>query len=372
MGRTLRKLLIAAVSLLVLGALVYRSQSAIRLQDFNWERLWHALQQARPGLLLLSLLTIYVGYAVRALRWQRFCRNLGQPRFWSLYSSTVMGFTALFLLGRAGEPLRPLLIARKDRLPVSSMFGIYVLERLFDGASTVIIGGLSLMMLAQMRSPNVPAAAWEARARDAGLVLMTLLLAGFVFVVYLRVHGSEALERGLHGWREQGGWRRRLAGILLSFLEGLQGIQSAGDLLAAVLYSALHWTLVGSIYLWVPRAFGLHLRPNEIAGALLVLFFTLVGSMLQLPAVGGGSQVASFLAFTVVFGVEKEPAAAAAVVLWLVTFAASSLVGVPLLVREGWSMGELRRLARAEAEAEAAGAHAGVGEAPAKPGESPR
>ena len=31
---------------------------------------------------------------------------------------------------------------------------------------------------------------------------------------------------------------------------------------------------------------------------------------------------------------------------WLITFASCSLVGVPLLFREGWSMGELRQMAR--------------------------
>lgn len=40
------------------------------------------------------------------------------------------------------------------------------------------------------------------------------------------------------------------------------------------------------------------------------------------------------------------------------TFAAVSLVGVPLLVHEGWSMGSLRQLAREEAEDEARGKHA--------------
>jgi len=50
-------------------------------------------------------------------------------------------------------------------------------------------------------------------------------------------------------------------------------------------------------------------------------------------------------------------AAAAAVVTWLVTFAGSCLAGLPLLIREGLSMGDLRRLARAEARAERAGSH---------------
>jgi hypothetical protein len=50
------------------------------------------------------------------------------------------------------------------------------------------------------------------------------------------------------------------------------------------------------------------------------------------------------------YGVEQESAVAAAMILWLVTFAACSLVGVPLLLKEGLSLGELRRLREHEAE----------------------
>ena len=93
---------------------------------------------------------------------------------------------------------------------------------------------------------------------------------------------------------------------------------------------------------------------------MLLLAVTLVGSALQLPGVGGGAQVASIVALTTIFGVEQEPAIAIAVVLWLITFAGCTLVGIPLLIHEGMSMGELRQLARAEAEAEEAGKHIAV------------
>jgi hypothetical protein len=83
---------------------------------------------------------------------------------------------------------------------------------------------------------------------------------------------------------------------------------------------------------------------------LLVLAFTMVGSAVQLPGVGGGSQLACFLAYTTIFGVEKEPAAAAAILIWLITFAGCSLAGIPLLIHEGLSLGELRRLAEQEEE----------------------
>ena len=61
--------------------------------------------------------------------------------------------------------------------------------------------------------------------------------------------------------------------------------------------------------------------------------------------------MASFLVLTLIFGIDKEPAATAAVMVWLVSFASVSLVGLPLLFHEGWSMGELRQMARAEERA---------------------
>ncbi len=127
--------------------------------------------------------------------------------------------------------------------------------------------------------------------------------------------------------------------------------------MSALLYSALHWGLAVLVYLWIAQAFSGDFAHSEMnfAGAMLLLAVTLVGSTLQLPGVGGGAQVASFIALTTIFGVEQEPAAAVAVVLWLVTFASPALVGIPLLIHEGLSMGELRKLARAEAEAEKVG-----------------
>jgi hypothetical protein len=68
--------------------------------------------------------------------------------------------------------------------------------------------------------------------------------------------------------------------------------------------------------------------------------------------VGGGSQAGAIIAYTAIFGVEREPAVAAAIVLWLISFAMCSVVGVPLLIREGWSLGELRQMAESEAASE--------------------
>jgi hypothetical protein len=180
--------------------------------------------------------------------------------------------------------------------------------------------------------------------------------------LYLRLHGSALLERRLQGWVLAHGWRGKIAAILLGFARGVQAIRTWRDLTLSVFFSAAHWFLVLLIFLWVSHSFGGALASLSLGDAMLVMAFTLVGSAVQLPGVGGGSQVACFLAYTAVFGVETEAAAAASIVMWLITFAACSLAGVPLLIHEGFSLGKLREMAVREKEA--------AGESAARQGES--
>jgi len=358
MNRSLRKGVFLLLLLILLGALLYRFRGAITLEGFRWQLLGESVRHARFSLLLLSIAMIYVCYAIRSLRWMRFSRYLGPNTFPRVYSATLEGFAAVFLLGRAGEPVRPLLIARKNRLPVSGSFGIYVLERIMDASATAVIAGVALVIFPIAAEPGEDAAPFLAAARTTGIAIFVGLFALIGFLVYFRLHGAGALASRLESWHSHRGWRAHAAGLIVGFSEGLQAIRTWSDLFAAVGYTAVHWFLVLWVYVWVPRSFGGAFNAIEFSGAMVLLAVTMVGSTAQLPGVGGGTQLASFLVFTVIFGVEKEPAAAAAIVLWLITFAASCLAGLPLLIREGWSMGELRRLARAEAEAEAMGAHA--------------
>jgi len=166
-----------------------------------------------------------------------------------------------------------------------------------------------------------------------------------VLLVYLRLRGTAALERRLQGWLQAPGWRRSMAGILLGFVRGVQSVRNMNELLLAIFYSGVHWFLVLLVYYWGSRSFGGRLGALTLGQVMLVMAFSLVGSVVQLPAVGGGAQLASALVFTKIFGVETEPATAAAIVLWLIGFAACSLAGVPFLIQEGLSLGKLRELA---------------------------
>lgn len=357
MARPLRKLLIAFAGLAVLAALLYKFRNSIALEGIHWDALLSSIRHTRVSLLVLSLATIYVCLAIRALRWGRFSRRLGTPSFSGIYKGTLMGFASLFLLGRVGEPIRPILIARKEKLPITGMFGVYVLERVFDSAAAAVLAGVALLTFSRHTMQGDEHNRLIAVARTAGALLLAGLVAVTAFLIYFRLHGAAALERKLDRLKERGGWRAKLSVLMSGFSDGLRGIHSLEELGLGIFYTALHWTLVAAVYLWVAWSFGGKLGTLQFSGAMLVLAFTLVGSALQLPGIGGGAQVATFLVLTVIFGVEKEPAAADAILTWLVTFAGACIVGLPLLFHEGWSMGELRQLAQAEERAEESGRH---------------
>jgi uncharacterized protein (TIRG00374 family) len=355
MQRSLRRYLLLFLAVAALAFFLYKFRNSITIQGFKWSMVVESIRHARIELLLLAIVTIYVCFAIRALRWMRFSRAIGKTHFWNVYPSTLMGFSCTFLLGRAGEPIRPVLIAKKDSLPVAPMFGVYVLERVSDIAATAVIAGTALLMFERrglMPGGNDPV---MNAARKAGIGLLVFLIAAISFLIYFRQHGGAWLARRLENPKWRTGWREKVAVILEGFSDGLRGIRTWSDLGVLLIYTAIHWVLVAFVYLWVAHAFGGQLAQLTLSGATLVLAFGLVGSAVQLPGVGGGAQLATFLVLTLIFGVEKEPAATMAIVVWLIGFASCSLVGLPLLFREGWSMGELRQMAQAEERAGEAG-----------------
>ena len=141
-----RKALFVALGILVAGYLLYHFRGSLHLSQFSGAKLWEAVRRTNLGYLLLSIIGIYGCYALRALRWQKFQSHIGPAKFWNIYRMNLAGFSALFLLGRAAEPVRPLLISRKDKIPISDIFGIYALERILDAASTAVLAAVGLLI----------------------------------------------------------------------------------------------------------------------------------------------------------------------------------------------------------------------------------
>jgi uncharacterized protein (TIRG00374 family) len=345
-----RKWWLLALVAALIAFLLYRSRSLLHLSEFSGAKLWGAIRDANYLYLFFAIVTIYACYAVRALRWEKFQTHVGPSHFWNIYTMNLAGFATLFLLGRAAEPVRPLLISRKEKVPLADTFGIYALERILDTACTAGLAAVGLLVFESSGQLPSDGGAFEKAARTAGAAFSIGAVVAISALVYLRLHGSAVLERRMESWLATHGWRTSFARIVLGFSRGVQTVRTWGDLFAAVFLSLLHWLLVVLCYFLVTKSFGGRLGLLTFTDAMVILVFTMVGSTVQLPGVGGGAQALSIVAFTRLYGVEQEAAVAAAMVLWLVTFAACTVTGVPLLFKEGLSLGELRRMREHEDE----------------------
>ena len=85
----------------------------------------------------------------------------------------------------------------------------------------------------------------------------------------------------------------------------------------------------------------------DVPHVLLLMGFSMVGSIMQLPAVGGGSQFAVIGALQVVYGIPPEAAVSCGILLWLVTFMSCVPVGLAFAHQGHLS---LRKLSKASHE----------------------
>src|SRR6202790_1287473 len=290
-----RKTILVVLGLLALGIVAYQVSTFLHLASFSGSKLLYAVRDANPYYIVLALVAIYSCYGIRSLRWQVFQRNIGHTNFWKIYKLTLAGFAAIFLLGRAGEPIRPLLLAKKQDLPIADTFGIYVLERIFDMASVAVIAGVGLVLFGLRPHAGEMASQLETAAKTTGTILFAGVLAATIALIYLRVHGTALLERRLQAAVHAGGWRSSLARIVLGFVRGVQTIRPWKDLILATVYSGLHWMVVALVYYWVSHSFTGTLHTIGLADSLLVLAFTLVGSTIQVISIGGGSRAGAIM-----------------------------------------------------------------------------
>ena len=86
-------------------------------------------------------------YVLRAVRWQYLLVPIGHVGFGNALRTTVIGFAASAVLpARAGEVLRPWLLARKEGLSATAAFATIILERVLDTVMVLLLFGLFLLL----------------------------------------------------------------------------------------------------------------------------------------------------------------------------------------------------------------------------------
>jgi uncharacterized protein (TIRG00374 family) len=345
-----KRILASVVVFLILAGLFY-------LQYRQWSKFDWATFRSQTGRIsgwhvLRGITLIYIAYAMRAWRWKIFLKPVRpQVTAGSLVSSTLVGFTGVALLGRAGEFIRPYLIARRTELPVSSQLAVWGVERIFD------FGAFTILMMLGIFLPNtavhfLPHPQYYDRFRIAGLLLAAVVGGTAIAAVVIRRNGERVAA-----WVAQkfahlpGHLGHKIEQKVLEFGTGLNTIHDLSSLAWLTFVSIGMWALIVLSYWEITHAYGADSLKIPYSQLLVLVLASMIGSLLQLPAVGGGSQMATIATLSAVFDVHPELAASCGILLWLVGFASVIPAGILLAHRERLS---LRKLSAESHQAEQA------------------
>lgn len=334
-----KRILAAVVVFFILAILFYLQYRHWR--TFDWGTFWSQTHRIRKIHILHGIALIYFAYWMRAWRWKIFLRPVRpKTKVMDMVSPTMVGFTGLALLGRAGEFIRPYLIARRTNLPVSSQIAVWGVERIFDiGAFTVL---MMLAIFLPSALPSIPHPEYYLRFREAGFLLTAIVGITAVAAVVIRRNGEKVAA-----WVEQrfshlaANLGHRIGMRIREFGMGLNTIHDLWSLLWLTAVSVGMWYVISLAYKEVTFSYGDPALDIPVSQLLILMFASMLGSMLQLPAVGGGAQMATIATLSNVFDAPPELAASCGILLWLVTFAAVVPLGLLLAHRERLSFRKL-------------------------------
>ncbi len=332
-----------AATLALAGFVVYRW----RTSGFSWHEFANALAGVDWSWLALAMALILATYVGRAMRWEVMLRPLQKhTKLWRVFSATAIGFTAVVLFGRAGEPVRPYLIAKKEGVTFSSQVAAWVVERILDLLMVLVIFGIALSQISRSAIQHGPRVklVLEAGGYTAGIIGVACL----ALLLGLRKFQGKVQERLMEGLAFlPAAMTVKIGKALHSFGEGMESMRSGRRTALLVVYTIVEWCVIAASFGCVFKAFPAT-HELGVTDIVILLGFVCFGSIVQIPGIGGGMQIVTVLILTEFFGISLEAASGIALVLWIITFVEIVPLGLVLAFHEGIQWRNLRHIEQNE------------------------
>ena len=221
-----------------------------------------------------------------------------------MFKTTVIGFAASTLLpARAGEVMRPYLLARRSGFSATSAFATIVLERLLDLAD----GPPAVRLLSAFFASGlaVERSAAFVALKSGGMLAAIASVAGLAFMMVVAGHPEK-----LSAWALRvehvlpSKIATAMAQLVRTFVEGLAVVRQPGRLAVAGLLSFPLWLSI-ALGIWLTsRAFHIDMSyPGCVPASWRVL---VVGVAVPTPGAVGGFHEAYRIGATAFFGVAER------------------------------------------------------------------
>jgi uncharacterized protein (TIRG00374 family) len=328
--------LIASFALtLIIGYIVYRSVP-------DWRQAGSVMISGRPIWFLGGLGFIAVHMILRAIRWGILLNPTKKKISLStLFSLTLIKYVINIIPPRVGEIAGSVLLARKEKIPATSVIAASLFERILDLLAVLVMFSFYLIFFAGFHIPT------SERGQEVFEIIRVSTNIGLAAVAAVLI----ALFLVLRSRR----WHDRVPRIIrkhvLSFLDGLRSLQSRSASAKTIILSIMIWLCISGQLWFLLRAY---LDTFPITGVLLIVAVTVVGVAIPTPGGVGGFQFfmnLSLVHFFRPYLTEADAASQAAGIsngAYIVSMGPVILVGLILLHREGFSLSRAAELSASQ------------------------
>ena len=272
--------------------------------------------------LLASIVCSLLVFVFRTVRWMWILQPVGRVTFYPAFRATAIGFAANTVLpARAGEVLRPALLAREAGLPFPALLASILFERVLDALAQLVFFGVALASPEAARMGSLG----SGRVRILALAVAAVAVAMALFAVVWRSTTERAVGRifGLLPERMRPAANR----IAHTFLDGFASLKTPRLALLVAAGSIGMWLVINVQIYCVIRAFRLDL---PVSAAFVVTTAAVLGLVVPTPGGVGGYHAAVQFALTDVFRVPIAAATGVALIAHAVSFVPISIIGFAL------------------------------------------
>lgn len=325
-------------------------------RTLDWTEVGKSLGKANIALLALATFIICFGYLLRAFRWRTLLAPITESDWRELFATTTIGFAAVFLFGRAGEVVRPLWLPMRDpRVRPSAALVTIGVERMCDLAAIILLFTLNLLWF---RAPGGREAEF-AFVNQIGILLLVGTIAGFIGLAVFQRYSAP-----ISVWVENSLLSRKFVpvrvanlskNLLNNFGTALQILSKPREFLLVALWTGLLWLSI-SIPTWlIILAFDV---PFSFSDALFVMGWAIVGSLVPTPGGAAGAFHTATAGALIFMTIDRETAAAVAIIMHLIYFAPALFFGIYYVLRGDVSWARIRSLVIADDSTRSASAEA--------------
>ena len=298
-------------------------------RGLDFGQLWSHLKGADYWWVLPAFIGRTITFSVRSWRWGFLLSTDKKLPPLRLFPAIAIGYMANNLLPfRLGEIVRGYVLRLQEGIPMSTGLVTIAVERVFDGVLVllmVLIGLLFAPMPAQFRP------------------FVTLGTIGFSAALIILILLARSPDTILH-WSDRlipQRWHKQFFPIMQQLQNGLSGLRSWRQIATLVGSSIIIWFLETGKFWFVAQAFEI-----DVPYTYLILIIGIVNLVSTLPGPPGfvGTFDAPIVGMLTLYGIGQDVAWAYTLVLHLVVWLVSIVLGLFFTLRLGLGWSELAKM----------------------------